>query len=108
MVIVLLALNCVNIIFAIDSVWSLSVDQFGNIFALALAPITYSLTPVLSGVVASIAQVFFINRLYVLSKSRILPIMLLICVLVQLAFSITLTCKIFSLDRQLLRFNEFL
>lgn len=57
---------------------------------------------------ASIAQAFLINRIYLLSgRKRVVPTLLLAVTVVQCAFSFALTVEIFKFNREFQKFDLF-
>jgi hypothetical protein len=77
------------------------VDNFGNVTKLALAPTTYSIEPIFSGITASIVQSYYGYRLYMVSgRKKIFPVIIGILSLAQLGFAFANSLGIFYRNSQ--------
>ncbi|GAA5992152.1 hypothetical protein JCM11641_003256 [Rhodosporidiobolus odoratus] len=85
-----------------------TVTHYGNLASLVHAPWTFTWDPFLTGVVTSVVQLFYAWRVFVVSKRKwILPICIGALSLLQLAFAVGGTWKIYMLNREFARFDEF-
>jgi hypothetical protein len=99
-VLALLIISTIHSCLAFATVYFWLVTSFGDVATLQYAPVSWAVEPVLSGITAAATQLFFAQRIYLLSnRSWIIPGVIVICGLVEIGFSFASCAMVFVLNK---------
>ncbi|GAA5868399.1 hypothetical protein JCM8547_002180 [Rhodosporidiobolus lusitaniae] len=112
MVAIIDVLDILHSIFAVNTVYTWCVDNFGNPSIIALSPWSFTAEPVMTGITATIVHLFYAHRIILVSEGhplgRIAALAICALTVVQLGFGGAVTGKILAFDRQFVRFASWL
>ncbi|KAM0751469.1 hypothetical protein T439DRAFT_324653 [Meredithblackwellia eburnea MCA 4105] len=96
---ILLIMDWTHTAMSCYTVYDWTVTHYGDIAHLANSPWTFAVDPAMTGIVASIVQMFYAYRVYVVGKRRMFfPIVICVLSAVQLGFACGATGMIFKLQ----------
>ncbi|KAK0237754.1 hypothetical protein EDD85DRAFT_789883 [Armillaria nabsnona] len=87
-IIVLFTLDIINSVFTIMWVYKILIDNFGNLVTLNKSGWTLKTDPILMGIMSGMVQVFFVWKIWVLTKNYFYVGAILICALSSLVGAI--------------------
>ena len=69
--------------------------NYGKVEILETSPATFSLEPAITAVVASIVHAYFANKVYLLSKSKTIPILIIFVSCIQLGWGVGASAEVY-------------
>ncbi|BGP43800.1 hypothetical protein JCM10449v2_007857 [Rhodotorula kratochvilovae] len=104
---VLKAIGMAHTAICCHTIYLWTVSEYGNLYFLAKCPIPFAWGPLLTGLTAFLVQCFYAWRVFVVSSRRsLIPLLIGVIALVQLAFATGMTYMFYLWDFAFVHFEE--